>query len=168
MSYDQITWCQWVQGFARNILQEKSEKTRENMLNYLSDLLEDANDFSWHGAKAAHAILMCDMERGAVTWDDTAHIDRVRRTHAQKHVQNFRNFGKNGEMVNKRPWFCKSYQSGACTFAKDHESNGKLHRHICANCLEKGRQLNHPEKDCLWSKKQSKKRAVSCSGPKNL
>ena len=42
------------------------------MLNYLSDLMEDANDFSWHGAKAAHAILMYDMESGgAVTWDDT-------------------------------------------------------------------------------------------------
>ena len=81
------------------------------MLNYLSDLMEDANDFSWHGAKAAHAVLMCDMERGAVTWDDGP---RVRRAHAQKHVQNFKIFGKNGEMVNKRPWFCKSYQSGAC------------------------------------------------------
>ena len=63
---------------------------------------------------------------------------------------------KNGEMVNKRPWFCKSYQSGACTFVKDHKSNGKLHRHIFANCLEKGRQLNHPEKDCLWSKNSQK------------
>ena len=31
MSYDQLTWCQLVQGFARNILEEKSQKTRENM-----------------------------------------------------------------------------------------------------------------------------------------
>ena len=135
------------------------------MLNYLSDLMEDANDFSWHGAKAAHAVLMCDMERRAVTWDDTACINRVRWAHAQKHVSNFRNFAKNGEMINKRPWFCTLYQSGACTYAKDHESNGKLHRHICANCLDKGRQLNHPEKDCLFSK-NSQKRAVSCSKPK--
>ena len=75
MSYNQLTWCQWVQVFARNILEEKSKKTRENMLNYLSDLMEDANDFSWHGAKAAYAVLMCDMERVAVIWDDTARID---------------------------------------------------------------------------------------------
>ena len=113
------------------------------MLNYLSDLMEDANDFSWHGAKAAHAVLMCDMERGAVTWDDTAHIDRVSRAHAQK-------------------------QSGSWSFVKDHESNGKLHRHICANCLEKGRQFNHPEKDCLWSIKQSKNEQSAALGPKNL
>ena len=132
MSYDQLTWCQWVQGFARNILEEKSQKTRENMLHYLSDLMEDANDFNWHGAKAAHAVLMCDMERGAVTWDDTARIDRVRRAHAQKHVQNVKNYGKNGEVGSKRPWFCKMYQLGSCLFAKDHESNGKAAQtHMC-------------------------------------
>ena len=61
MSYYQLTGCQWVQGFARNILEEKSHKNQGNMLNYLSDLMEDASDFSWHGAKAAHAVLMCDM-----------------------------------------------------------------------------------------------------------
>ena len=89
---------------------------------------------------------MCDMERGTVTWDDTASIDKVRRARILKHVQNFKHFGKNGEMVNKRPWVCKLYQSGAITFGKDHESNGKLHRDICANWLEKDKQLNHPQK----------------------
>ena len=69
VSYDQLSWSQWVQGFVRNILEEKSNKTRKNMLNYLSDLMEDATDFSWQGAKASHAVLLCDMERGDVSWD---------------------------------------------------------------------------------------------------
>ena len=30
----------------------------------------------------------------------------------------------------------------------DHESNGKLYRHICALCLSLGKQFSHPEKDC--------------------
>ena len=30
----------------------------------MADLVEDATDFSWQGAKAAHAVLLCDMERG--------------------------------------------------------------------------------------------------------
>ena len=34
------------------------------MVSYLSDLMEDATDFSWQGAKAAHAVLLCEMERG--------------------------------------------------------------------------------------------------------
>ena len=64
VSSDKLSWSQCVQGFVRNILEEKSNKTRENMLNYLSDLMEDATDFSWQGAKALHAVLLCDMERG--------------------------------------------------------------------------------------------------------
>ena len=37
------------------------------MLLYLGDLMEDAKDFSWQGAKAAHAVLLCEVERGVVT-----------------------------------------------------------------------------------------------------
>ena len=55
------------------------------MTQYLADLMEDASDFSWHNAKAAHAVLLCEMERGSITWFDTDRIDWVRRAHAQKH-----------------------------------------------------------------------------------
>ena len=47
--------------------------------------MEDANDFSWANAKASHAVLMCEMERGVVDWSDTTRIGRIRRAHAQKH-----------------------------------------------------------------------------------
>ena len=73
-------------------------------------------------------------------------MDRLRRGQTQNYAQNFRNFGETAEMGNNWPWFCKLYQSGSCTFAKDHESNGIMLRNIYANCLEKGRQLNHPKK----------------------
>ena len=155
LSYDQLTWSQWVQGFARNILDKKSQKTREIMLTYLSDLMEDTTDFSWQGAKASHAVLLCEMESGAVTWSDTGRIDRIRRAHAQKHVTTSRFFGRSNDSGNKRPWFCKFFQSGTCSHSTDHETNGRLHRHICAHCLENGKQLNHSEKDCR-AKKSSK------------
>ena len=124
------------------------------MLYYLADIMSDATDFSWQNAKAAHAVLLCDMERGAVSWQETSKIDRVRRAHAQKHSQNSkpwtRNFDSNG---GKKPWFCKAFQTGVCTSSRDHESNGKWQRHICATCLDKGKVLNHAEKDCNWAKK---------------
>ena len=47
------------------------------------------------------------------------------------------------------------FQTGVCTHTRDHESNWKLQRHICAYWLMGGRQLNHPEKDCNF-KKQAK------------
>ena len=41
-------------------------------------------------ANASHAVLLCEMEMGKVTWADTTRIDRVRRTYAQKHQDNAR------------------------------------------------------------------------------
>ena len=64
VTYDQLNLTQWVQGFAQNILDEKSQKTKDQMLQYLTDIMADANDFSWQNAKAAHAVLLCDMETG--------------------------------------------------------------------------------------------------------
>ena len=60
------------------------------MLQYLGDIMEDASDFSWQSAKASHAVLLCEMERGKVTWLDTTRIDRMRRAYAQKHQNNGR------------------------------------------------------------------------------
>ena len=62
VTYDQLNLTQWVQGFAQNILDEKSHKTKDQMLQYLADIMADATDFSWQNAKAAHAVLLCDME----------------------------------------------------------------------------------------------------------
>ena len=120
VTYDQLSLTQWVQGFAKNIIEENCRETKEHML------LSDATDFSWHNAKAAHALLLCDMERGAVSWKETSKIDRIRRAHAQKHLQNSKPWAKNSDTsASKKPWFCKPFQTGLCTINRDHESNGK-------------------------------------------
>ena len=54
------------------------------MLDYLSVLMDDANDFSWQSAKASHAVLLCRMEEGKVEWSETSKIDRIRHPHAQR------------------------------------------------------------------------------------
>ena len=146
VTYDQLTLTQWVQGFCWNILEEKSGKRKDLMVAYLGDLMEDATDFTWQGAKAAHAVLLCEME-------DTDRLDRIRRAHAQKHIPANKPNWVRGE---KKPWFCKSYQTNACVYKKDHEVNGHLHRHICAFCLANGKQLNHSEKNCLAKSNQTK------------
>ena len=53
---------------------------KENMLDYLINLLDDAHDFFWTSAKSSHAVLLSRMEQGEIkTWADTEKIDRVRR-----------------------------------------------------------------------------------------
>ena len=155
LTYDQLSMSQWVQGFCKNTLDETCEQKRESMITYMADLMEDATDFSWQGAKAAHAVLCCELERGTVTWDDTVRIDRIRRAHAQKHVSSAKNWTE-GNASNK-PWYCKFFQIGSCHYSKDHEVGGRLHRHICASCLQQGKIMTHAEKDCTAVKKSSSK-----------
>ena len=59
------------------MLDEPDQKIRENMIQYMGELFEDATDFSWQGAKAAHAVLLCEFERGTLNWENTARIDRI-------------------------------------------------------------------------------------------
>ena len=87
VTYDQLSLTQFIQGFTRNIIDETNNETREHMMWYLHDLMEDATDFTWSSAKAAHAVLLCEMERGTVSWSDTNRIDRIWRAHAQKLTQ---------------------------------------------------------------------------------
>ena len=104
------------------------------MVSYLSNLMEDA-----------HAVLLCEMERGSLTWENGERIDRIWRAHAQKHIPNRQTWGR---VDTRKPWFCKNFQTNACSFQKDHETNGCLHKHICAFCLTQGKQLGHSEKNC--------------------
>ena len=52
---------------------------KNKMLEYLAEIMEDSHDFGWAAVKGSHAVLLCKMEEGRVTWDETHKIDRVRR-----------------------------------------------------------------------------------------
>ena len=85
--YDQLTMPQWMAGFCRTMREETNQNLRNHMLNYLIDLMDDANDFSRGAAKASHTVLLCRMEQGEVTgYDQVDRIDRIRRANAQKHI----------------------------------------------------------------------------------
>ena len=93
--------------------------------------------------------MLCEMERGVLTWEDSYRIDRIRIAHTQKHVVSSKASWVKTSDIGKKPWFCKSFKSGNCTHMKDHEMKGKLHKHICAFCLGVGKQLGHPKKDYI-------------------
>ena len=60
-----------VSEFATIIWDKKDMQTKQNMLKYLAELMEDSHDFSWSAAKGAHAVLLYKMEEGRVRWDET-------------------------------------------------------------------------------------------------
>ena len=55
VTYDNLSLTQFVHGFVKNVLDEPSQKSREKMLCYLGDLMEDATVFSSANAKVAQS-----------------------------------------------------------------------------------------------------------------
>ena len=50
-------------GFAMIAREEQNIDTKNAMLDYPSELMDNANDFSWESSKASHAVLPCRMEK---------------------------------------------------------------------------------------------------------
>ena len=46
VSYNQLSPIQWMAGFCRTIREETNVHTKENMLDYVINLLKDGQDFS--------------------------------------------------------------------------------------------------------------------------
>ena len=141
VTYVQLTMGQWVAGFCRTMRDESDKHCKEAMLRYLISLLDDANDFSWSAAKACHAVLPCRMEQGKIKdITQTEAIDRVRRTHAQRHVtQSSQNQGKTSfkRAKNVKNMPCQFFNQGTCMHTSTHETRGILYRHICSSCFTK-------------------------------
>ena len=147
VSYDNLTMAQWVSGFSTIIREEQNVITKNFMLEYLSDIMDDCNDFGWQSGKGAHAVLLCKMEDNNVDWHETSKIDRIRRVHAQK-IPNLQ-----GRRTNKEKSVpCKYFQKGSCGQKSDHENNGQMYLHVCATCFASGKSHPHTAKKCRRSK----------------
>ena len=148
MNYDNLTLSQWVSGFATIIRDESDLSVKNKMLEYLSDIMEDSHDFGWASAKGSHAILLCKMEEGRITWEETNKIDRVRRAYAHRSTSQPQ--GAHSKKVaskdNSAP--CRYYQKNSCSHKGDHETGGRLYLHICSHCYSQGKKLAHLHKDC--------------------
>ena len=74
ISDDHLSITQWLAGFCRIMREEQNSDIQKSILDYLSSLMDDANNFSWY-EKASHAILLCRMEQGEVK--NYTQIDKV-------------------------------------------------------------------------------------------
>ena len=167
-SYDQLTMPQWMAGFCRTMREETNQNLKDHMLNYLIDLMDDANDFSWGAAKASHAVLLCRMEQGEVTrYDQVDRIDRIRRANAQKHGSqgsfnsNNAQFGKKTTLKTGKTMPCQFLNQNSCSHTNTHETRGVLYKHICSHCFTTAnRAFSHSEMECRNKKKVNFKNEV--------
>ena len=96
-------------GFCSIIREEKDSKVKNAMLEYLSDKIEDAQDFGWVSAKGAHALILCRMEEGKVNWLMSEKLDRLRRAHAQKIVNGQSGRSQNNAKTESQGTPCKFF-----------------------------------------------------------
>ena len=93
------------------------------------------------------AMRSCYAGWNRVTQGDTDKIDRVRRSHAQRHVATHNattrsDKGQNGGKSTP----CVYYNKNSSGQKAAHETKGVLYRHICSFCWSKdGKQFAHPQ-----------------------
>ena len=102
------------------------------MLDCLISLLDNANYFSWDAAKASHAVLLCRMEQGEVSYQEIDKIDRIRRANAHRHIpqspytaHSLNNVRKNANKITKS-MPCQYFNQGSCVHQKSHETKGTI------------------------------------------
>ena len=146
-TYDQLEPIQWMAGCLQGALDLPDAEKQKN-LQYLSDLLQDAADFSFDRAKACHAMVLTAMEFDKVTLHDTMELDRLRRQHAQRHVSskkaNNSHKGKVGQHSDKSDVPCKYFNDGHCSKSDTHLTKGVWYLHICSKC----KSSEHSAKKC--------------------
>ena len=145
-TYDELSNEQWIQGFLFCILDEQSTQVRENMLHYLTFLMQDAIELSMNTARKAHAAVLQDMERGKLDWSKPELVEKVKN----RNTQRLANSVKTGALSQEKAQTCVHFNRNQCRFDTDHFSNGILYQHACSYCLkETGKKFDHSVAKCL-------------------
>ena len=118
----------------------------------------------WKSVLNYHGACLLEIERGNLEWGDNFQLHGLQSTffNVVGQSQNVQQRGQgsyaneksatstNYGGGNERVWFCKAYQSGTCSFLRDHNGymfgRNEFLRHICAKCWQAGKkQSPHPE-----------------------
>ena len=150
VTYDSLSTFQWMAGFfVQSSERNKNVKVKDAMSEYLTEIMDDAQDFGWASAKGAHVLILCRMEEGKVNWLNCDKLDRLRWVHAQKVVNCSPLSGQNNKSKGESLGVpCKYFQSGKCSHKVDYTSNGQLYHHICSHCHSAGKRFSHSLKEC--------------------
>ena len=123
-TYDQLDSIHWMSGCLKSV----ADLSEWDKPKYLTDLLQDAADFTFESPKACHAVVLTTMELDRLTWSDTLELDCLRRQHAQRHslptqhVKPTKN--KNVNSAEKQDMPCKFYNYGYCSKQETHFTRG--------------------------------------------
>ena len=153
-SYEQLTICQWMLGFLRIQQEEKDSVVKDNMSQYLVELMQDACDFTWESAKGAHSVLLHRMTDGVLDWHNLDEIQKIRKRYAQT----FGNQNQADRIKQMKTVPCIKFNKGNCSKSHDHEWQNMLLKHMCHFCFTTtGQVQQHSKRDCWKAPKDVSK-----------
>ncbi len=153
--FDKLMVSEFVLGFMRQCKDEKFEKDKEIMHDFLMDLMEDHTDWpeEWENIRSFHSVFLAMVESGEATWTDTAKISKMKNRmiyagsnkSSSTSTTNSKTHTAQPTRTDKPTVVCYKYQTAECYKEDGHQG----FTHCCSYCLrEKGRMVKHPERDC--------------------
>ena len=107
--------------FCYDSWEEEIKDIKNSMLDYSTEILEDANDFSWQ-----HMSYYVGWGR-----------ERLNGLRPPKLIKRFPS--QTSCITRKHKDNCHFYQMDMCQNQKDHETGGTFYKHICATCFTMGK-----------------------------
>ena len=155
--YEELSPFQFIFGHIGCIQEEQSQAVRDNMLEYLKLLMQDAIETNWATVKRAHSVVLQTMERGRCSWDKFEYVDRIHMRCTQRTLQpnGKANSGQKKEII------CSRFNSNTCSHSGDHQEGQTWLKHACAHCFSLTKRfLNHTQSDCYKLAKNGEKKDV--------
>ena len=145
VNYDDLSSDQFTLGYLR-IAQRQTPEIKNNMIEHLMKLLQSTLDYNFMTSRGAHAVILQEIERGTLTWNDTDNIEKTRALYTNKVASAANDTHRNNEI--KRV-VCSHFNTGKCNQHSDHQKDNLLFRHICVYCYRTVKKAySHPETVC--------------------
>lgn len=135
VTYDNLTLVEFAAGYASILrLPKLSAPEQTARIEHFTTLMYLATQFPWPLVRSLHAAALFETECGRLRWGDSFSHLEARLLHGPS------NQSRSSTATTPKPavQFCKAYQSGKCSFTKDHfgliKNERKWVMHICAKC----------------------------------
>ena len=152
VTYDNLTLAEFAAGYASILrLPKLSATERTARIEHFASLMYLATQFPWPLVRSLHAAALFEIECGRLRWGDSFSHLEARLLHGPSNQSRTSTAATSKQAVQ----FCKAFQSGKCSFTKDHfgliKNERKWVQHICAKCwLTKQDVQRHRENSAEW------------------
>ena len=157
--YEELSIAEFCAGYS-SILRKTKGKIVKFRLEHLEEIMYLTTRYFWRNVLNYHAAVLLEIERGNLKWGDS--FQHLRDTTLAGNFINVRGNGASSSHGGKfqpkvseesgggRVLFCRNFQRGTCTHARDHQGmydgESRFLRHICAKCwLGMKKMASHPE-----------------------